>query len=102
MKGFVFACILLTAPVIVADKSKVQNNIEVPDPTKPPTSKDSSCADVNVPLLDIIKQLTDQTSVDNEVKYEQDHKLTADKIYQRRMSIIKEGVAALQAHKGGK
>src|ERR1700731_3959363 len=117
MKAFLLAC-LLTAPGIVAEKTSAQNNIEVPKPPviplpdvnievpKPPASpevnnapqvnKSPGCADVNTPLLDIIKELTDQDSVNNEVKYEQAHKLTADKIYQRRMSIIKAGVEALK------
>jgi hypothetical protein len=122
MKTFLLACLLATAPGIVAEKSKAQNNIEVPKPPvipppdvnievpKPPapvspdvnnvpqSNKASVCADVNAPLLDIIKELTDQDSVNNEVKYEQAHKLTADKIYQRRMSIIKTGVKAIRFH----
>jgi hypothetical protein len=123
MKIFLLACLLATAPAIVASKSKAQNNIEVPRPPpvvpnvnievpKPPArpnvnsvsqvDKTPDCADVNAPLLDIIKELTDQDSVNNEVKYEQAHKLTADKIYQRRMNIIKTGVEALKTPKEAK
>ena len=47
------------------------------------------CADVKAPLLDVIRELTDQASVDNELKFEKDNQLTSDNIYERRMSIIK-------------
>jgi hypothetical protein len=115
MKKLPLVFLLLAAVCFApAQKTTIQQTIDVPKPgvyqiQKSDTGKwtfanyiDKStlCSDVNTQLLAIILELTDQDSVKNEVKYEEDHRLTPEMIYTRRMGIITSGIERLR--KGGK
>lgn len=111
MKKLLFVSLLLAAfSFAPAQKTTIQQTIDVPKPgvyniqksdrggvtLDNYIDKSSVCSDVNTQLLGIILELTDQESVKNEVKYEEDHLLTPEMIYTRRMGIITSGVERLR------
>lgn len=123
MKRFFFALLFLAVFALAVAQiggkaGSKEHTINVPNPTvymdiqKPGQhpiqpgqywpGESIRCPDINDPLLAILTELTDQDSVKNELKFEQDSNLTADQILQRRMKVIASGITALRATKGAK
>ena len=114
MKRLLLVCVLMAAlGVALAQKGRStitqtgqsgisQHNINVPDALQVHPvgqlgiGRRYLCPDITAPLLDVIRELTDQASVDNELKFESDNQLTSDNIYERRMQIIKAGIDQLK------
>lgn len=100
---------IVVAPAQRTSSGQSQHTIDVPHPlneidvphkaggNKNPFSLYTDCPDRNAPLLEIIRLLSDDSSVQNEVKYETDNGLDVNAIFQRRMDVISKAIQTLRS-----
>ena len=93
---------------VIRQNKENMHTIDVPNPKEMKGSVDRpmqvvqyiGCEDVNARLLEVIKDLTDAESINNEIKFEADNHLTAGSVYARRVAIIENLAQQLRSRAG--